>query len=394
MLVEDQARLLDVAIESLVCSENTDEIFEVLKSKFTPRLFWGEISKFIREKYIKSIPYGELADGAQYLDNEEVIELLREFRIEATDDDDQIINRVLMIIKKKNIWPFLYKFCIFYPSQSIFTFLTILAAEILRMDKKVRDTILDEAIFKSTEDTDLDSYFEEPNRRLFFRLFWFFNLVLSPGALEQNLLHFTDMPEQIEKNIPDIYEKTLEWILDFNNAKIILDTSSQMFFELILQCVLNLKLLNNKKVVELIRNIKNVYLKKNESTNDLKFVANSRATLNLNFDPYAFCVAENILMILEDLLGITYCQDISFVAIKALVLGPHDRRYEDQEWMCYHIMNLLKQPFRSNRYWLNYRPITQDKFEDIIIIACSNFETGRAIEELKKKIINAAFDNK
>ena len=299
-----------------------------------------------------------------------------------------------MIIKKKNIWPFLYKFCMFYPSQSIFTFLTMLAAEIITMDKKVRDKILDEAIFKSTEDTDLDSYFEEPNRRLFFRLFWFFNLVLSPGNLEQSLLHFTDEPESIMKNIPDIYEKTLEWILDVNNAGIILQTSSHMFFELILQCVLNVKLLNTKKIVELIRNIKNVYLKKNEDTNDLKFVANFRATQNLNFEPYAFCVAENILMILENILGDKYRKEIAFVAVKALCIGSHERRYENQEWICCHLLTLLSEPFQGNRFWLSYRPITQDKFEDLIIIACSNLENVKSIEETKKKINNTAFENK
>jgi hypothetical protein len=394
LLVEDQARLIDTAIESLVCSENTDAIFDVVKNKFTPKLFWNEVSKFIRERYIKSIPYGELAHGAQYLDNEEVVELLREFRIESTEDDDQTINRVLMIIKKKNIWPFLYKFCIFYPSQSIFTFLTMLAAEIITMDKKVRDTILDEAIFKSTDGMDLDRYFDEPNRRLFFRLFWFFNLVLSPGNLKQNMIHFTADPNQVLKNIPDIYEKTLEWILDSNNANIILQTSSQIFFELILECVLNVELLSAQKVVELIRNIKNVYLKKNETTNDLKFVANFRATQNLSIDTYAFCVAENILMILESLLGEKYTIDIAFVAIKALCFGTHDRRYENQEWLCWNLLTLLARPYEANRFWLSYKPISQDKFEDIIITACSNLEHVKAIDEIKKKITNTAFENK
>lgn len=394
LLVEDQAKLIDTAIECLVCSDNTEAVFDVVKSKFTPKLFWGEVSKFIREKIITNIPYDELANGAQYLDNEEVIELLTEFRIEATEDDDQIINRVLMIIKKKNIWPFLYKFCVFYPSQSIPTFLTMLAAEILTMDKNVRDIILDEAIFQSTDETDIDQYFEEPNRRLFFRLFWFFNLALSTGVLEKSLLHFTDEPETIERNIPDIYAKTLEWLLDSNNANIIIQTSSQMFFELILSCVLNIRLLKCPRVIEVIKKIKNVYLKKNQPVNDLRFVANFRATENLNFDPHPFTIAENILMILEDLLDGRYKRDIAFVAIKLLCFATHDRRFENQEWICYELITLVSEPFQHGRFWLDYRPIAQDKFEDLIIVGSDNLENIKSIEAMQKQITNMAFEMK
>lgn len=396
LLVEDQIRLIDAAIECLVCTENVDAVFEVVKSKFTPKLFWGEISKFIREKIITNIPYEELAHGVQYLESEEVVELLREFRIEAKDDDDQVINKVLMIIKKKNIWPFLYKFCVFYPSQSIPTFLTMLAAEILTMDHSIRKTILDEAIFQSTEDMDVDKYFEEPNRRLFFRLFWFFNLVFSPGALEKSLLHFTDEPLTIEKNMADIYAKTLEWLLDTNNSKIILDTSSQMFFELIFSCVMNQRLLKNSKVVDVVKKLKNIYLKKNEQPegDGIKFVANFRATQNLNLDPYPFSVAENILMILEDILHYRYRKDIAFTAVKLLCFGNHERKFENQEWICHELLTMLDDDFDEGRYWLDYRPIHQDKFEDLVIGAADGLEKLKSIEDLKKRITAMAFDRK
>ena len=121
-----------------------------------------------------------MTSGHAYLDNEDVIKILREFRLDIDDDEDeQTINKVLMVIKKKNIWPYLYKFCIFYPNQSIPLFLTMLAAEIT-MDKSVQDQILHEPFWTDPDSIDLDTFFDDENKRLFFRIFWFLDLVLAP----------------------------------------------------------------------------------------------------------------------------------------------------------------------------------------------------------------------
>ena len=89
-------------------------------------------------------------------------------------------------------------------------------------------------------------------------------MVLAPQQLEMSMPHFTSQPEQVESNVPDIYVKTLEWILDGSNGKIIAETAPQMFFELIYHSMNNMKLLRCQKVVDLIKKIKNINMKKTE----------------------------------------------------------------------------------------------------------------------------------
>lgn len=393
MMTEAQIQLLDLAIEILIYSGNVESIFESIQPKFAGKLFWGEVAKFIRQKLLKNIPYEYLVSGYNYLDNEDIIQILRDFKIEDQDDDEQAINKVLMVIKKKNIWPYLYKFCVFYPTRTIQLFLTMLVAEIM-MDPNFKDSIDQDAIWDNPQLMDLDTYFDDENKRLFFRVFWFFNLVLAPGSLESSLSHFSSQPEALMVNIPEIYSKTLEWILDGNNAKVVIETHSKMFFETVYQCVNNQQMLKCQKVIDLIRKIKNIHLKKTDQTNDLKFVASFRATQSLNHEPYPFVVAENILMIFDEVLEEKYKQDLAFVATRVLNFGTHERRFENQEWICVTLSNAMREPFKANRFWVDYKPTTQDKFEDLIIGACDKLEDSKFLGPPKKTITALAMDNR
>ena len=113
-------------------------------------------------------------------------------------------------------------------------------------------------------------------------------------------------------------------------------------------------------MVDLIKKIKNINMKKTEQTNDLKFVASFRATQSLNYEPYPFVVVENILMIMEEVLEEKYRQDLAFIVIKLLVYGEHERKFEIQEWLCSSILNCMRQPFILNRFWINYKVIYFD----------------------------------
>lgn len=394
MLTEHQLDLIDVAMETLIYSGNIESIFEIVKPKFQQKMFWGQISKFVKESLLKTIPYEHLVSGYQYLDNEIIIQLLKDFTVaDAEDEDDPAINKILMVIKKKNIWPYLYKFCIYYPNRSIPIFLTMLVAEIM-MDPSIKDSILKDAIWENPQNIDLDTYFDDENRRLFFRIFWFFDLVLAPNSLENSLTHFSGQSELLAANIPDIYAKTLEWILDGNNAKIVIQTHSQMFFETIYQCVNNIKLLKSQKVIDLVKKIKNIHLKKTDQTNDLKFVASFRATQSLNYEPYPFVVAENILMIIDEILEDKYKQDLAFATIKVLNFGTHERKFENQEWICSTLMNVMREQFLANRFWIDYKSITQDRFEDLVIGACDRLDNNKFLLPHKKTIAQCALDNK
>ena len=394
-LTEDKVRVLSTVLDCLIVCKQVDPIFEDVRPVFPPKMFWEEIAKRVRSGQLTDIPYDYLSSGLQYLDNDELIRLLKNFDPKKQADDDIAINKVLMIIKKKNIWPYLYKFCVYYPTQSIPLFLTMLAAEILMMDKKAKESIINEASWTNPESLDLDVYFQDENRRLFFRIFWFFNLVLAPEELEKSLHHFSPDAASLNKNIPDIYAKTLEWILDGNNVKIVVETSMHMFFELIYYAVLNLNLLKTSKVVEVVRKIKNIFLKKIDQGAGLKFVGSMRATQSLNFEGYPFSVAENICMILEEVLGAKYRQDLAFTAVKLLHFGTHARKFENQEWICYTLLSVLSEIFTEGRFWLDFQPLSLERFEDLVINVCSKLENrGKDAEENKKLICSQAYDKR
>lgn len=57
-------------------------------------------------------------------------------------------------------------------------------------------------------------------------------------------------------------------------------------------------------------------------------------------------------------------------------------------------MTLVSEQFQPGRFWLDYRPIQQDKFEDLIIVASDSLENIKSIEAIKKDITTQAFDMK
>ena len=395
MLVTDQKALMAKAFDILLSINNIESLFNDLRSMFIQKYFWEEISEFIKQAKIKFIPYDSLSEGIQYLNNEVIVMLLKEFKFDENRDDDTVINKILMIIKKKNIWPFMYKFCLFYPNQSIPLFLSMMAAEIVTMNPKTKESILKESIWTNIGNINLDKYFEEDSRRLFFRIFWFFNLVFSSGTLEISLHHFSSNVKRLKTNIPEIYSKTLEWILDKSNASIILAICPQIFFELVYQAILNQNMMSTPKVIELVKKIRNYYSKKTDETNfDTKTVARIRATQYLNNDTYAFGVAECTTYIFEDLIEAAYKQDLAFACIKLLKYGNYERKFESQEWIGYVAASAISEEFQEGKLWLNYRPVKRDLFEDLVIDVCQMLNKVKSNNKLRKDISDMALEKK
>ena len=392
----DKHRTLSRCIETLLTANSVEAIFEDLAPKFDAKEFWGEISKLIKKKQIKFIPFDYLSEGAQYLSNEEVMELLKDVDV-SEGEDEQAINKMLMIVKKKNIWAYLYKFCLLFPNQAIHLFLSVLASELLVMDKQTKAAIQEEIRMKKPTEltTNFEVYFEgnEP-RRLFFRVFWYLILVLAPGHLEQGLPKLLPGNDNVQKQIPDVYTKTLEWLLDGNNSKIVVEACPLLYFEIIYSLCMNMVLLKTPKVLDVLRKIKQIYLKKSEQTNGIRFISSFRATQNLNHEAYPFTVCENILLILEEVLDPKYKSDIAFVGIKLLSNGTHERKFENQEWIASQLLTAVSEYFDDGRYTLNYTPLTSDGFEDLIIQASSYLENFKTMEEVRKEIAAEALKHK
>ena len=399
MMTDDIRYLLDVGIETLLYSGNELAIFDEIKTKFSPKLFWEEISKFIKNKKLKFVPYEALAEESGYLDNGDIIDILRNFRIEEESEDEETINKVLKIIKKKNIWPYLYKFCIFQPVQSIPIFLSMLAAEILSRKAKLpvakrAEPWLDPAT------VDLDRVFEDDQTILLFRVFWFFNLVLAEGSLEKSMSDFSKNPEKLVQNIPEIYCKTIEWLLDLGNMNTIIEICPAMFFELIFECMMNIDLLKTKKVIDVVRKIKNrpqnedKKAQESVDTNTPQYVADFRANQNLKIDPYPFAVVENLLMILKELFDPKYNQQFGFLVMKILINGKHDQKFDNQEWIWCALLEVMKEPYRENAIWDKYETVSADDFEDTIIDVYNKIELVKHMKPLKKELEEMAFKNK
>lgn len=386
-----QNEILAKAIETLSSANNVDFIFTDIQPKFNKRLFWELVAGFVRRKELTKIPYHHLNDGLPYLQNEEVAEICKDFFVgfQQSEADEREINKVLTIMKKKNIWPFLYKFCVHFPSQAIPVFLTSLASEIIVMDPEVRTEILQEAIWQKGREPNLNTYFEDENRRLFFRLFWFFNLVLSPNSLEQSLSHFGN-PAFLSSNIDEVHTKTLEWILDASNSKLILETHRQMYFEILYACLSNEALLKSPKVIQLVKRLKRIYLKKKlesiDPTNP-KYIAVFRSDQSLDTSFYPFCLVQVIILILEFILDIKYHQELGFLAVKLLNNSQLHDRYENIEWVYCSLLMSLSEVFELSKFWIRYQPVTQDAFEDLIIGSLSHLSNymDKDTEEKKEK---------
>lgn len=389
-------KMIDIGVECLLHSKNQDFIFSEIKDNFEPRLFWQQIATFIREGKISEINLDYIsAGGVNYLEVQEILTLLRGFDFNKHKDDDQMVSQVMMILKKKSIWTLFYKFCLYCPGQAVQLFLSMLMSQVVLMDSKIKEKIIEELFWKDVKDLPIDDYFNDSQRRSFFRIFWFLNLLFAKGALESSVGFFVENINEVWDNIPDLYSKSLEWLLEKGNSKALLETNSQMYFSIVGTMMNNPAFLSSSKVIDVVQKIKSIYLKKRESNpTDLGYVASFRSSEKLRLEPSGGVVMEALFIILEDILDQSYKQDLSFLVASTIEMPGLDRLYDNQEWVACTVKGLVNEQFLESRFWSDYRPVDSERFEDLIIQTAKMVVSSKHLAAYLKEVAATALANK
>jgi hypothetical protein len=385
--LDDQINVLDIVIEALICSAHEEYLYSTVRGTFDPKLFWNRVAGFVAEKKIKYIPAKYLVIGTDFLEANQVIELLQ--KIEIDGDETQIestLNQILSIVKSKNLWVYYYRICIASPSHhTINLFLTMLLAELLNMDSPVRLGIAQETLWRQQLNIDLQFYFMERKRQIYFRPFWVLRLIVSPGALPRLVSLLGANSLNYAANIPTLCAYAVDWLFNKGNSLVLAEQSLQVLFETYGQLLLNSLIIKSEVVLDTIHRIREELiinapklLKEKDSDqrqSDMrvwKLIQSQLPTGNVGTGRKSpkepFCsIPERVIDIIEALFEGKYKPEIGFLVLRSILFCPYENTFTNVRWICKHLKNLLQEPFLEGRYWLDYSPIPQDQIEDMLI---------------------------
>lgn len=385
---EELKQILDIVLESLIYSDNLKFAFTEVQPKFGPELFWQEISSFIKQRRINTIPIDYLYVGSKYLSTHEIVHLLGDINPQAAEngDADAYVSQVLNILKRKAVWILLYKLCIMFPTTVVSALLTTLLSEQLSIETKEKGAIVEEVIDHFPQDISfLEYYFTVGKRKMFFRLYWLLYLIFLKDSLQKAVKMFGDVNDQLTKNIPLVFSKALEWVLEPSNTKILLELNPQLYFELIYIMINNSVLLRTQFSSDVVRQLRQFQMSKAKFKSKLNDTASKNAIESLVKDSSIFAVPENILLILEDVVGDTFAPEIGFLVVKILNFSSYESKYDNVEWICYYLQLAMSQKFKENRLWVDFKPLDQDTFEDLVLEIVGKLK-GPSIKEMKEEI--------
>ena len=393
---EDLIQILDIVLECLVYSDNVSFAFSELKNKFGNYLFWKEVSKLIKQRRITRIPDSTLVESVDFLEDEDVIILLQEFPLEFGKQDDDTFSNILTVVKRKNLWPFLYKLCILNPNQTVPLFLTMLQSEILVMKDSIKSEILMNTFFRDLKKIKASEYFQLEEQKVIFRIFWFLHLILSPGGLSGSMKHFIDNPNLLKDNLPVVFFCCVDWLLSKQNFEFLLKTCAPMTFELLYWMFSNTQYLNYRPLFDLISKSQPTTVSKLNSKDEIHQVSLYRAVHELKNSRTPFNLTMTMVGLIESLAGEFFSQETGFLAMRILnfIVYPEVNKYEIIEWVAHYVKCSVKGGFLEGKFWFDFRAASQDTFEDLIVSVVDKMEGSRAVVGMKKEISEIALNNR
>ena len=395
--LDDQINVLDIVIEALVCARQEDFLYATVRGRFEAKVFWKRVAEFVAEKRIKYIPAKYLSIGADFLEGDQVIELLQKIELDGeVDEIESTLNQLLVIVKTKNLWVYYYRMCIENPSHhTVNLFLTMLLAELINMDPGTRMGIAQETVWRQELNIDLPFYFMERKRQIYFRPFWVLRLIFAPGSLTQLVSLLASNSPQFAKNVPILFAYAVDWLFNRGNSLVLAEQSLQVLFETYGQLLMNSSMVKESIVLDTIHRIREEMiinapklLKENKESDPKhsemkvwKLIQSHLPTGDIRSKgkqtKEPFCsIPERVIDIIETLFEGKNKAEIGFLVLRSVLFTGYENKMSNVRWICKHLKNLLQEPFLDGRYWLDYNPIPQEQLEDMLITVLDKIKTS------------------
>lgn len=371
---QERMKALDICAQCLIYTANTAMLFSYLQRKVAPMIFWKEISRYIAEKKIVVLPLEELKEASSYLDTETVIDLLTAAELNLEKSEEKIFH-ILMIFKKKNLWFCFYKYCIEFPQQAVILFLSMLASEMLLIPKDTKKHILEEIEVASIQENGFDKYFDSGPSQTFFRIYWFLQTAMKQDALEDHFSFLVDHNVKVEASLNKVICQTLEWLLESNNCKMIIEECPLLFFHTFEILFSNDTILHSQTILDQLHNLRNLVDKRSElkpMTPNGSF--SEKSTTNSSYSHQSasstdspWTMTEMVIVILSKVLDECYFQQISFFALSALINNTCMSRFDNWSFVTWMLGGAVSQPFKEKRFCWDLHWLSANEFEDVLI---------------------------
>ena len=183
--------------------------------------------------------------------------------------------------------------------------------------------------------------FEDPRVSTFFRIFWYLNKIVTGHTIQM-------MDER--DSLEDIWVRTIEWLVDPANVKVLTTISISMYLEVYFELFLNTDFTSSGRVAKNLRErVKMIDTCMKESNQTV-----SQTVTEESGDREGFYTFKAVLDILFMFCDPKLMPDISFLALKLINLSIFSSMTEDGQFVRRVVTNLLSSPFVGDRLWFHY----------------------------------------
>ena len=401
---ELQGKILRVSMDALIGTENEDFLFESLRMKFDEIVFWQVIQGFVEAGMISKVPVKALKDGAMFLQKEElewVLQNLVRADLEENEDEAHVL---MQIVKKRKLWPSLYRLGLIWPQENLGIVLGTMMAELMFSQEEVN--LIFEKLTAAPQE-ERKGILVDPKLGEYIRVFWFLKSIVNWQMVGI---------EEYRKDMEVVWLKVVGWMMDPSNIKVLSSTNINAYLEVYFDLFLNVEFSSSKRIaldlksrLESLKSQIGILEPEKEMEAPKSPFSPSKKRSRKRKDSTGPAIkeeeedeeeqAEHLLLfkaIIQNLFQFAnpdQSVNIAFLALKLMTLSVFNRIYRDSSFLKTIIVTLLSWPFLENQLWFNYEYVKKEDFEEKIVRVMSQFSKTKEFQTCRGSLQTMAVEN-
>lgn len=410
-----QVQILKICMEVLLVSNQMEHLFDNLRPKFDPEIFWKETESLVERGLIKGAPLRTLKAGGLFLSPDAINRSVYYTDMQETMSYEEGFGQAINLLKKKKLWHSLLRLAMLRPDFCFDDILTFLISDLVVSEEKVSPLL-------NACDQDKDSLTTSLHSSItlqsYIRIFWFLRSIISWSINKIGYLELSDQALASARTgsrfklKEELLVKTIRWMLDPSNLLVLCKVNPQLSLEIFFELFIHVDFkqsdslgLELKNRVDSIRaDIQNGGAKKPVIEEDVEGGASDQTKDSQETAPEvempprrrddSLIVFKSIIENLLQFSGPKYQVDISFLSLKLISLSIFERIYDDPEFVSKIVMSVLSEPFEENRFWLSYMPVSKEDFEEKTVRVIVVFKTTQYFKDNLEEMRVKALENK
>lgn len=396
---ELHAQITRVCIDAMISSDNVEFLFKDLRHKFDEITFWREVDTFIEGGLLKKIPVHSIKDGGLYMQSDSLQHIVYHYTLAELSSNEEQFNLLVSTLKRRKLWESLYRLGALAPENTIQLVLSTMLAELMSVcnQQPVKDKIAGFHVShkdKSTHQSELIDFFEDPKMKCYFRIFWYLHRIVSG-----NLSPIVDNT----RNIESVWTKCLEWMIDPSNLKVMTSAHIGITLETFFDLFMNAEFATSHQVAEhLCSKVQLIKTKLNERSavdavdNDVQSLLAQATDENPELTRDLICLALKATVdILLTFADPKYKPDVCFLGLKLVSGGTFKNLLQDYNWIEQLIWTKISTPYVGERLLFHFEQLRKVDCEEKILRVLTVYQKsgkfGEKQDELKAKCLETHF---